>query len=51
MKKKLKEYGKKKKRDTGLEHLEFRSKLESKLETEKSDKREPKPVRELGEEY
>jgi viroplasmin and RNaseH domain-containing protein len=46
VKKKLKEYSKKKKRDTSLEHLEFgsesNSKSNSKLEIERLDKREPK---------
>src|SRR5271163_2108139 len=51
VKKKLKEYGKKKKRDTGLDHLEFRSESDSESEIEQPDEREPKPVPELEEEY
>lgn len=51
VKKKLKEYGKKKKRDTGLDYLEFGSESESGSETEKPDEREPKPMPELEEEY
>jgi len=51
VKKKLKEYGKKKKKDTGLEHLEFGSESDSESEIEQPDEREPKPVPELEEEY
>ena len=44
VKKKLKEYGKKKKRDTGLDFLEYES--ESDLEDEDTDiaRREPDPI-------
>jgi hypothetical protein len=51
VKKKLKEYGKKKKRDTGLEHLEFGSKSDSELEIEGPDEREPMPAPKLEQEY
>lgn len=40
--KKLKEYSKRKKRDTSLKYLEFGSKSNSKLEIEQLDEREPK---------
>lgn len=49
VKKKLKEYGKKKKRDTGLAFLEYRSKLESESETERE--LDPVPDPQLEEEY
>jgi hypothetical protein len=53
VKKKLKKYSKKKKRDTGLEYLEFRSDSDSELETEQLRRREPDPVPDprLEEEY
>jgi hypothetical protein len=51
VKKKLKEYGKKKKRDIGLDYLEFGSESESESETEKLDEREPEPMPELEKKY
>ena len=53
VKKKLKEYGKKKKRDTRLEHLEFGSgsESESNLETEQLDNIELELALKLEEEY
>jgi hypothetical protein len=43
VKKKLKEYGKKRKRDTGLEFLEYGSESESELETERELNLVPDP--------
>jgi hypothetical protein len=44
-------YGKKKKRDTSLEHLEFKSGLDLELEIENLTKKEPKLVPKLEQEY
>jgi hypothetical protein len=49
VKKKLKEYGKKKKRDTGLDFLEYGSESESESETERE--LDPVPDPQLEEEY
>jgi hypothetical protein len=49
VKRKLKEYGKKKKRDTGLEFLEYGS--DSSLSTLESEQLEPQPDPQLEEEY
>jgi hypothetical protein len=53
VKKKLKEYGKKKKRDTGLAFLEYGSESESESELESETEREldPVPDPQLKEEY
>jgi hypothetical protein len=44
VKKKLKEYGKKSKKDTGLAFLEYKSKSESESEAEAEARHEPKPL-------
>jgi hypothetical protein len=51
VKKKLKEYGKKKKRDTGLDFLEYGSELESESESEIEREPSPVPNPQLEEEY
>ena len=51
VKKKLKEYNKKKKRDIGLNYLEFGFELKSELEIKKIDKRKLKLMLKLKKEY
>jgi hypothetical protein len=47
VKKKLKEYSKKSKKDTGLAFLKYRLELESELEAEAEARHEPEPLIDL----